>query len=161
MAQWGSLIDPFRGFSLEEDSSEARMDWRETPDAHVFDVDLPGLSKEEVKLQLVPEGRVLQITAERKEEEEEGKGDRWHCRERTERGGYFRQFRLPDDAKVHEIKASMQDGVLTVVVPKDKEAQRGKKSDKGHKKAIEISGDDGGHAKDHKRLIGRFVCCKA
>lgn len=159
----GSLaVDPFRGLLFFEDGgSDAPMDWRETREAHVFDVDLPGYRKEDVKLQLVPEGRVLQISAERKEEgedEEEGKGHRWHCRERAARGGYSRQFQLPEDAKVGEIKASMRNGVLTVVVPKDREKKINKK--RQQKKAVEIGGVDSSD-KDSKRLIGRFACCKA
>ena len=48
-------------------------------------------------------------------------------------GKFTRRFRLPENAKVNEVKASMENGVLTVTVPKEEV--------KNHDvKAIEISG---------------------
>ncbi|KAF5180890.1 17.3 kDa class I heat shock protein [Thalictrum thalictroides] len=125
--------DPFQGFpfntnsnnnSLSASSSSAReasqfastrIDWKETPEAHVFKADLPGLKKEEVKVE-VEEGKVLQISGERSKESEE-KNDKWHRVERSS-GKFLRRFRLPENAKVDEVKAAMENGVLTVTVPK-------------------------------------------
>ncbi|OXK49585.1 hypothetical protein CDL38_03700, partial [Escherichia coli] len=110
--------------------ANARIDWKETPQAHVFKADLPGLRKEEVKVE-VEEGRILQISGERSKEQEE-KNDKWHRVERSS-GKFLRRFRLPDNAKVEQVKASMENGVLTVTVPKQEEK-------KPEVKAIEISG---------------------
>ncbi|EXB30483.1 hypothetical protein L484_006033 [Morus notabilis] len=96
--------------------SNPRIDWQETPQAHVFQADLPGLTKEEVKVE-VEDGRVLKISGERKIEKEENSGT-WHRIERS--GGKFqRQFRLPENAKTDQITASMEKGVLIVTVPKE------------------------------------------
>lgn len=94
----------------------ARMDWRETADAHVFKADLPGVRKDEVKVE-VEDGRVLQISGERRREAEE-RTDTWHRVERSS-GRFLRRFRLPENAKVDEVRAAMEDGVLTVTVPKE------------------------------------------
>ncbi|XP_022873348.1 17.3 kDa class I heat shock protein-like [Olea europaea var. sylvestris] len=107
-----------------------RIDWKETPEGHVFKADLPGLKKEEVKVE-VEEGNILQISGERSREKEE-KNDTWHRMERSS-GRFFRRFRLPENAKMDQVTASMENGVLTVVVPKVEV----KKPDV---KAIEISG---------------------
>ncbi|KAL0341331.1 UNVERIFIED_CONTAM: class I heat shock protein [Sesamum calycinum] len=110
--------------------AHAMVDWRETPNAHVFKADVPGLRKEEVKVQL-EDDRILQISGERKREMEE-KGDTWHRVERSS-GRFTRRFRLPENAKVEEVKACMENGVLTVTVPKVE-------AKKPEVKSIDISG---------------------
>ena len=133
--------DPFEGFpftnsvanipsTARETSAFAtsRIDWKETPEAHIFKADLPGLKKEEVKVE-VEEGRVLQISGEHNKEQEE-KNDKWHRVERSS-GKFLRRFRLPENAKMDQVKASMEYGVLTVTVPKEVK--------KPEVKAIEIS----------------------
>ncbi|KAA8548173.1 hypothetical protein F0562_004566 [Nyssa sinensis] len=91
------------------------VDWKETPEAHVFMVDLPGLKKEDVKVE-VDEGRVLKISGERTVEEDD-KNAKWHLVERSH-DKFLRSFRLPENARVDEVKASMENGVLTVTVAK-------------------------------------------
>ncbi|KAK3023271.1 hypothetical protein RJ639_044242 [Escallonia herrerae] len=112
------LWDPF--FTAGETSAfmSTRVDWKETPEAHIFKADLPGLKKEQVKVE-VEEGRVLQISGERSKEQGE-KNDRWHRVERSS-GKFLRRFRLPENAKLDQVKASMENGVLTVTVAKEEE----------------------------------------
>ena len=114
--------DPFRDFqfpsALSSENSafvNARVDWRETPEAHVLKADLPGLKKEEVKVE-IEDNSVLQISGERNVEKED-KNDTWHRVERSS-GKFMRRFRLPENAKMDEVKAAMENGVLTVTVPK-------------------------------------------
>ncbi|KAL9226650.1 hypothetical protein vseg_002437 [Gypsophila vaccaria] len=138
------LWDPFQGFPFNNNTQlqpntsprdtsafvNTRIDWRETPEAHVFKADLPGVKKEEVKVE-VEEGSVLQIRGERSRENEE-KTDTWHRVERSS-GSFLRRFRLPENAKLEEVKAKMEDGVLTVTVPKIEQK-------KPEVKSIDISG---------------------
>ncbi|KAM1069529.1 hypothetical protein ACFX13_001461 [Malus domestica] len=133
------IWDPFEGFgplanfpsSARETTAIAntRIDWKETPEAHIFKADLPGIKKEEVKVE-VEDGRVLQISGERSREQED-KNDTWHRVERSS-GKFMRRFRLPENAKLDQVKAAMENGVLTVTVPKEV-----KRPDV---KAIDISG---------------------
>ncbi|KMT18438.1 hypothetical protein BVRB_2g025830 [Beta vulgaris subsp. vulgaris] len=110
--------------------ANTRIDWRETPEAHEFKADLPGLKKDEVKVE-VEDGQVLQISGERSKETEE-ESDKWHRVERSS-GKFMRRFRLPDNADMEGIRANMEHGVLTVTVPKLQERQPDIKS-------IDISG---------------------
>ncbi|KAK9284015.1 hypothetical protein L1049_012274 [Liquidambar formosana] len=142
--------DPFEGFfgfstlanhpsSVARDASalaNIRSDWKETPEAHILKADLPGLRKDEVKVE-VEEGRILQISGERVREQED-KNEKWHLVERSY-GKFVRRFRLPENARMDQIKATMDNGVLTLVIPKEEE----KKPDV---KPIEISGGEGGGA---------------
>ncbi|KAF8010790.1 hypothetical protein BT93_J1438 [Corymbia citriodora subsp. variegata] len=134
-------FDPFKDFpssslsaptSFRENSAlvTTSIDWRETPGAHVFKADLPGIKKEEVKVE-IEDDRVLQISGERKVDKED-KNDKWHRVERSS-GKFMRRFRLPENAKVGQVKASMENGVLTVTVPKAEEK-------KPEVKAVDISG---------------------
>ncbi|KAL8051132.1 hypothetical protein ABFX02_06G125800 [Erythranthe guttata] len=128
------IWDPFQGFptSARETTAvaNARIDWKETPEAHLFKVDVPGLKKEEVKVE-VEDGNILQISGERSKEKEE-KNDKWHRIERSS-GKFIRRFRLPENAKLEEVKAAMENGVLTVTVPKEEVK-------KPEVKSIDISG---------------------
>ncbi|XP_021828829.1 18.5 kDa class I heat shock protein-like [Prunus avium] len=126
-----SSLSTFPEFSRENSAFlNTRIDWKETPEAHLFKADLPGLKKEEVKVE-VEDDRVLQISGSRNVEKED-KNDKWHRVERSS-GKFLRRFQLPENAKVDEIKAAMENGVLSVTVPKAEV----KKPDV---KAIEISG---------------------
>ena len=130
------LWDPFQGFPFESSAaassafSGACVDWKETPQAHVFKADLPGVRKEEVKVE-VEDDRILQISGERSLEKEE-RSDTWHRVERSS-GKFVRRFRLPENAKLDQVRAAMENGVLTVTVPKVEPK-------KSNVKAIEISG---------------------
>ncbi|KAH7283599.1 hypothetical protein KP509_34G015400 [Ceratopteris richardii] len=112
--------------------ANTQVDWKETSDSHILKANLPGLGKEDVKVQ-VEDGRVLQISGERKCEESQS-GDRWHRIERAH-GSFLRKFRLPEGAKIDEVKASMENGVLTVTIPKLAPPEP-----KSNVRAIDISG---------------------
>ena len=128
--------DPFEGLLTPSSARDmaaftnARVDWKETPEAQVFEADLPGLMKEEVKVE-VEDKNILQISGERSKENEE-KNDKWHRLERAS-GKFMRRFKLPENAKMEEVKATMENGVLTVTVPKAPEK-------KPEVKSIDISG---------------------
>ncbi|KAF2295472.1 hypothetical protein GH714_033002 [Hevea brasiliensis] len=78
-----------------------------------------GYNKEEIKVQ-VEEGNILHVRAEVGKEEGHGNDTVWHLAERgTGRRSFSREIELSENAKVDQIKALVENGVLTIVVPKD------------------------------------------
>lgn len=93
---------------------------KEQDDCYKLRYDVPGLSKEDVKITI--DDGVLTIKGEHKEEEEEGSDDEyWSARSY---GYYNTSLVLPDDAKVDEIKADLKDGVLSVIIPRTEQTKK-------------------------------------
>lgn len=111
--------------------TNTNVDWVETPEAHIFKVDLPGVTRNEIEV-TIEDNRTLRISGERAKEEVR-EGDTWHVVERA-RGRFVRKFRLPKNADLERITAEVNNGVLTVVVPK---IEPRKKHERRH---IEVSG---------------------
>eukprot|EP00897_Mesotaenium_endlicherianum_P004467 jgi/Mesen1/4048/ME000213S03073 len=95
--------------------ASTNVDVKETPHEYCFMADLPGIKREEVKVQ-IEDGNVLSISGKRQKEEKQ-ETDRYHRIERST-GSFQRRFRLPDNAEVDKIQAQSENGVLTVHVPK-------------------------------------------
>jgi HSP20 family protein len=76
-------------------------------------LELPGLKKEEVKVEVIEEG--LAISGERKMEKEEKEEDYFRSERRY--GSFYRIVPLPKGAKVDNVKAELHNGVLTVTIP--------------------------------------------
>jgi len=79
----------------------------------VTKVDLPGLKKNDIKVEVID--GYLAISGERKSEIEETKYDVYRC-ERSY-GGFYRAVPLPEGVKLTDVKATFADGVLEVSVP--------------------------------------------
>jgi HSP20 family protein len=79
----------------------------------VVTAELPGLKKEEVKVEMTEEALVL--TGERKlEHKEDHEG--YHRYERSY-GKFYRSIPLPEGVKTEAAKAELTDGVLKIFVP--------------------------------------------
>jgi HSP20 family protein len=108
--QWPSLRSRP---ALEAASWFPEIDVFEKDNRLVTKVDLPGMKKEDVKVE-VADGR-LTISGERQTEAEEKKKDFY--RSERQYGSFYRSVPLPEDAKLEDVKATFSDGVLEVSVP--------------------------------------------
>lgn len=94
------------------------LDIRETDDAYLVSVDVPGMDKDDVKIEL--DNNQLRVFGERREERYEGDKSA-----RTERyfGWFERTVTLPSQVRDEQIEATMKNGVLHIAIPKVEVAQ--------------------------------------
>src|SRR6266545_3932410 len=93
------------------------MDLVETDDHFVLKADLPGLTDEDVKIDV--EGDVLTISGERKSEHEDKRDG--YVRVERSYGAFRRSLTLPEGVDPEAVTASFDRGVLEVRIPKPEE----------------------------------------
>jgi HSP20 family protein len=118
-SEFNRLFDTFSG---ARPNGQARrwvpaMDLVETEDHLVLKADLPGLSREDVEIEV--KDNTLTISGDRKLQHEE-KTDGYYRIERAF-GAFSRSLTLPDGINADGIAADFHDGVLEVRIPKPEE----------------------------------------
>ena len=91
----------------------------ETKDSIVLNVELPGVTKEEISLEV--KDNTLTLRGEKKMEKDV-KEESYHRMERTY-GSFMRAFTLPSTVQQEMVKARFRDGILEVSIPKAEEAK--------------------------------------
>ena len=91
----------------------------ESKDGYVFKMELPGLDKEGIKIEL--DENILTVKGEKKEEKEE-KGETIHRIERCS-GIFSRSFNIPKNVDQKKIIANMKNGILELHIPKAAESK--------------------------------------
>lgn len=112
------IQDQFLG-ARERTALRPAVDIHESEDAIRVIAELPGIKPEDVHVEV--EDNVLTLRGERKLEHEEDK-EGYHRIERSY-GSFSRSFVLPRTVDASNIDASMDNGTLTVELPKRKETQ--------------------------------------
>jgi HSP20 family protein len=90
------------------------VDVAETAEEFQIKAELPGVKKEDLKVNI--ENGVLTLSGERRQEKEE-KGKKYHRVERSY-GSFMRSFTLPDNVDAAKLHAEYKDGLLNVRLPK-------------------------------------------
>ena len=111
-----------RGWELRGSEASAwtpAVDVRESNDAYTFEIDVPGLAKDDIQIEA--EGNKLTVKGECKPEQELARATRL----RTERrhGRFERSFEIEDGFDTDKIGANLKDGVLRLTLPKREEAK--------------------------------------
>lgn len=117
---FGSSVGLWRGAGEEFGVFAPPIEVREEEGHMVVSADLPGMNKDDIRVECTQDG--LFIEGERKREHEETRGGI----RRSERSyGHFRRIvPLPEGVDVDQAKAQFKDGVLEVRVPLPKQEQR-------------------------------------
>ncbi len=96
---------------------------KEDEKAYYVEVDLPGVKKEDINVEV--KDNILVISGERKFKKEEK--DKGYVRTESFFGRFERRFTLPADADAEKIEAKVEDGVLHLMIPKVEEKENTKK----------------------------------
>jgi HSP20 family protein len=104
-----------------------KADIRETDKEYIVDVEIPGVKKEDIKLDLRDD--VLTVSVERNEEVNEEREN--FIRKERRYGAYNRSFNV-EGVKNEEVTAKYNDGILTINLPKNE-------ADKKKSRNIEIN----------------------
>ena len=108
-----------RLFNLQETKESdidfvPRVNTREGDDAYYIEVDLPGVKKDDININV--DDNTLTISGERKIKEEH-KEDNFYKVESVY-GKFERSFSLPEDVDTDKIEAEHKNGVLEIKIPK-------------------------------------------
>lgn len=95
-----------------------------------FNLELPGLTKEDVQIK-IKDGNVLAIKGEKKQETKTEDKERNFIRVERHYGEFSRFFSLPDNVNPDKIDAKFNNGVLSITIEK-------KEPEKPNEKLIEI-----------------------
>lgn len=106
------------------------MDVVESDDNLTVRIDLPGLSPDDVKVEI--EDNILTVSGEVGDTIEK-ENDRYHYRERSY-GAFQRSVRLPNTIDTEKVDATFENGVLNIAMPKLPQAQPKQISIKATKK---------------------------
>jgi HSP20 family protein len=118
-----NLNNLFEGKTANEETAlnawTPTVDIYEDQDAFLLKLELPEVSKEDIKVNL--NENVLSISGERRFENED-KRDGYHRVERSY-GQFYRSFTLPPNINAEAINAEYKDGMLRLSLPKKEEAK--------------------------------------
>jgi HSP20 family protein len=93
-------------------------DLKETKDAHVLEIELPGLKPQDIDVSVDDDALVI---CGQKSEENADATAAYHVNERRY-GRFERNFPLPPDVRRDRIEAQFRDGVLKITLPKEAQA---------------------------------------
>lgn len=88
----------------------------ETQDYYFIEIELPGVRKSDISVEIIE--NIITVSGEKiKSPEEDNEKRRYHCIGRAY-GKFKRSFNLPGPFNMHNIKAKLEKGVLTIAIPK-------------------------------------------
>ncbi|PTR16622.1 heat shock protein Hsp20 [Nitrosospira sp. Nsp2] len=117
---FANIDDLFRSFgmrplSIEGEAPAIKVDITEDDKAYKVRAEIPGVKKEDVKVQV--EGNRVTISCETKQEKEEKEGERTIARE-IYQGSSYRSFTLASEVDETKAEAKYENGILELTLPK-------------------------------------------
>ncbi len=105
---------------MHEELMQPAMDIYETDDEIVLQVEMPGVKREDISIEI--SGNAIEISAEKKATKEENIRGYYH--KEIVSGKLYRRVELPMELSLERIKAKYNDGVLEIRIKKEKEEKK-------------------------------------
>ena len=122
------FVEPFENFFslMNSKSSTMSTDIMEEDGNIKLIMDLPGVSKEDIKVKLEDGNLVITASSDVSKEEKSSSGN--YIRKERRSGKYSRSFYVGEHVTQEDIKAKFDNGTLTLVFPKEKPQEPPKQS---------------------------------
>jgi len=114
-----SFVRPSRFLTTLGEAATPALDMYQTPNEVVVKTALPGLKPEDIDIDIT--GDTLSIKGETKAEQEVKKEDYLYQERRY--GGFSRSVVLPGGLQPDKAEATLEEGILTLSIPKAEEAK--------------------------------------
>ena len=122
-AQWDAC--------LSKNSTAPAVNVKESEKAYTMELAAPGIKKEYCRVSINDEGN-LTIAIENKQEHKHEDKHHHYLRREFSYSNYEQNYTLPDDVVKDQISAKVEDGILTITMPKTEPKEK-------VTKAIEVS----------------------
>ena len=119
-------------FMPRANSTAPAVNVKEDEKAYTLEMAAPGLKKEYCRVSVNEDGNLC-VAIEKKMEHKEEDKKQHYLRREFSYSNFEQSYTLPDDVKKEEISAKVENGILTVTMPKETKAEQKKAT-----RAIEI-----------------------
>lgn len=110
-----NFLDFFNDVAPASQPAQIRVDVKETPEAYTLHAEVPGVSKDDIQVNV--DGKLVTLRADIKPQDTAADGSKLLRSERYY-GAVSRSFQLPVDVDNNAAKAKYENGVLQLTLPK-------------------------------------------
>ncbi|WP_226479072.1 Hsp20/alpha crystallin family protein [Natrinema amylolyticum] len=113
---WESQVDDRSQLDLSMSGAETSLDLADEGDEFVVTIDVPGYESDDLELRL--SGQTLAVSGEREHRQEIGGDEENYIRRERKTQSFSRQLRVPEPVDADGVQASVNNGILTIRLPK-------------------------------------------
>ena len=124
-----TVFDDFfnNGFMPRANSTAPAVNVKETDKEYTMELAAPGIKKEYCRVGINGEG-FLTVAIENKQEHKHEDKNHHYLRREFSYSNYEQNYTLPDDVEKDNISAKVEDGILTITMPKTAQKEKVTKS---------------------------------
>ena len=124
-----TMFDDFfnNGFMPRANSTAPAVNVKETDKEYTMELAAPGIKKEYCRIGINDEG-FLTVAIENKQEHKHEDKNHHYLRREFSYSNYEQNYTLPDDVEKDNISAKVEDGILTITMPKTAQKEKVTKS---------------------------------